>query len=96
MKALVSKIGDRLVSGQLDENLRRCFIVAGTCFVMCHVDSLRGPEGSSLDLDGLQKNHWKGPEEDCFILSLLGKVEGEHGERGGAFAAHCVENSAGN
>ena len=48
--------------------------------VLSYVLSLRGNEGILLDLQGLRK-HWKGDEENYFIISLFGKLKGEDGAR---------------
>ena len=44
--------------------------------------SLRGPEGSLLDLEGLNKHWIEGPKiKNHFYVCLQGKIKGEHGVR---------------
>jgi hypothetical protein len=50
-------------------------------FVFTYVDSLRGPEGLLVDLEGCRQNFLKGLEENYVIIAHFGIVKGEHGER---------------
>jgi hypothetical protein len=81
MKALMTKIEERLESKTLDASHRRRLAMVGAHFAICCVDSLRGPEGLLLDLGGLRKNFVKGEDKDYVIVALRGQVKGEHGER---------------
>jgi hypothetical protein len=81
MKALMSKIEDRLSGRNLEASERRRLVMAGAYFAITYVDSLRGPEGLLLDLGGLRKNFVKGRDNNYVIVALLGEVKGEHGER---------------
>ncbi len=81
MKALMTKVEERLSGRLLDESYRRRLVMAGAYFAITYVDSLRGPEGLLVDLGGLRKNLMKGLDKDYVIVALLGQVKGEHGER---------------
>ena len=81
MKYLMEKIESRLERQQADTACRRRLLLAGAYFVFTYVNSLRGPEGLLLDLEGCRKNFVKGVEEKYVIIALLGKVKGENGER---------------
>ena len=81
MKFLMEKIESRLERQGTDPEYRRRILLAGAYFVFTYVNSLRGPEGLLLDLEGCRRNFVKGVEENYVIIALLGKVKGEHGER---------------
>jgi len=57
------------------------WIFAGTYFIICYVDSLRGSEGLLLDLEGLRSHFYTGSDLGYVVVALLGEVKGEHGER---------------
>jgi hypothetical protein len=64
-----------------DQVERRRWIFAGGYFVMCYVNSLRGPEGLLLELAGCLRNFRPDGAEDHVVFALLGTVKGEHRER---------------
>jgi hypothetical protein len=60
---------------------RRRWVVAGAYFAFTYVDSLRGPEGLLVDLEGLGRQFVYGLESNHVIVALLGQVKGEHSKR---------------
>jgi hypothetical protein len=78
---LLAKIEHRLDSWKDPVEQRRC-IFAGGYFVLSYVNSLRGPEGLLLDLEGCLKHFPPAVgEKDDVVFALLGTVKGEHLER---------------
>jgi hypothetical protein len=80
MKCLMEKIEDKLEAKNINPSHRRRILMAGAYFVFTYMDSLRGPEGLLVDLEGCQQNFQKGPKENYVIIALLGQVKGEHEE----------------
>jgi hypothetical protein len=81
MECLMEKIEDRIKVKNVDLSLRQRILMAGAYFVFTYVNSLRGPEGLLVDLEGCRRNFLKGLDKNYVIVTLLGLVKGEHGEQ---------------
>lgn len=68
------------ISDALTLESKHNWIVFGTYFVVTYVLSLRGVEGLLLDIEGLLQYRSKG-DNSYFIITLLGKIKGEHHHR---------------
>ena len=71
---------DERIQNSLDPKVVCLFTLAATFYAVCYVLSLRGPEGSLLDLDGLIKEKDRNPSL-FIVIALWGKIKGEHNER---------------
>jgi hypothetical protein len=80
---ILAKIELRLDQAQTagDGAARRRWIFGGCYFVLCYVESLRGPEGLLLDLGGSLRHFTPDGTQDHVVFALLGTVKGEHLER---------------
>ena len=79
MLEVLSWLEDR-IQDSLDPNVGCLLTLAGTFYAVCYVLSLRGPEGSLLDIDGLIKEKDRNPSL-FIVIALWGKIKGEHNER---------------
>jgi hypothetical protein len=70
---------DAYVTDAVDAVEKHRWMVMHTYVTISYVLSLRGTEGLLLDLSGLWK-HWT-EERDYVIVTLLGRVKGESGDR---------------
>jgi hypothetical protein len=74
--ATTQAIEERIQSAPTSRELNR-WTVLHTFVVVTYVVSLHGPVGFLIDLEGLHR-HWKGENEDHFIIALRGKIKEEH------------------
>jgi hypothetical protein len=74
--ATTQAIEERIQSAPTSRELNR-WTVLHKFVVVTYVVSLHGPEGFLISLEGLHR-HWKGENEDHFIIALRGKIKGEH------------------
>jgi hypothetical protein len=72
-------IEERIQSAPTSRELNR-WTVLHMFVVVTYMESLRGPEGFLIDLEGLHR-YWKGENEDHFIIALRGNIKGEHNAR---------------
>jgi hypothetical protein len=66
-----------LAPSQADLN---CWIVFHSYALVCYVVSLRGCKGLLLDLSGLRQK-WEAGGDEYVVITLLGKLKGETGDR---------------
>ena len=80
---ILAKIELRVTQAEAarDNEARRRWLFAGGYFVICYVQSLRGPEGLLLELAGCLRHFQVEPGQDHVVIALLGTVKGEHLER---------------
>jgi hypothetical protein len=79
LMATIEGIEGKILGAPTPRELNR-WTVLHTFMLVTYVVSLRGPEGFLLDLEGLHR-HWRDDVEDHFIITLRGKIKGEHNAR---------------
>ena len=79
LKEFLYKIEQRIDSAEHD-NERHDWIVFAAYVTISYVISLRGNEGTMLELRGLRR-HWKDDKTKHFIIVLFGKLKGEDSHR---------------